>query len=517
VDVATAESVDTYTHERLATGIEGLDLVLDGGFPVARMHLVYGRPGVGKTTLALQFLIEGAEAGEEVVYVALSETADEIRDIARSHGWTLPHKLHLCDFHTREIQPEERGGYTLFHPSEIELSDTARQILDLFEKVRPTRVVFDSLSEMRLMARDSLRYRRQILALKQYFIEHNTTVLLLDTRLANEVSEFQLETLTHGVMMLEQVAQDYGDARRRLRVEKMRGVKFVEGFHDFRIRRGGVVVYPRLPAYPSAAEGAGDARPVKTIAPQLDDMTGGPLDRGTTTMLIGPAGVGKSTLASTYVLGALAQGERCSVFLFDEEPRKWLHRARWLDSNLDLEGVVASGQLQLRHINPAELSPGEFAFDVRQAEAQGAGVLVIDSFNGYRNAMPEERFLTLHLHELFSFLNQRGVVTLVVAAQHGFVGEALDEPFKLSYLADSVIVLRYFEAFGRVRKAISMIKRRTGPHEQFIRELDLGPHGVRFGKPLVDFQGILAGELSYTGDRERLIHGDGEGNGEARP
>jgi circadian clock protein KaiC len=492
-------------HPMLNTGVDGLDVVLAGGFPSARLHLVYGRPGAGKTTLALQFLMAGARAGENTVYVALSETADEIRDVAVSHGWTLPEKLHLCDFQSHAgLGDDGTSGYTLFHPSEIELTETTRQILATFERLRPTRVVFDSLSELRLMARDSLRYRRQILALKNYFSDNGTTVLLLDTRLSNEIGEFQLETLTHGVLMLEQVAQDYGDARRRLRVEKMRGVKFVGGYHDFRILRGGVVVYPRLSAFPEEIEGHTEPTGFASSGiERLDRLTGGPLDRGTTTMIIGPAGVGKSTLVTRYVLTALARGERCAAFLFDEEPDKWIHRARWL--GVDPRRAIDGGQLLLRHINPAELTPGEFAHLINKTERSGIRILVIDSFNGYRSAMPEERFLTLHLHELFTYLNRRGVLTLVVAAQHGFVGEALDEPFKLSYLADSVIVMRYFEAFGHVRKAIAMIKRRTGPHERFIRELDLGPRGLELGGPLSEFQGILSGELSYTGVREHLI------------
>lgn len=489
---------------RAAVGIEGLDTVLGGGFPTGRMHLIYGRPGVGKTTLALQFLMTGARAGEEGVYVALSETAEEIRDISASHGWELPEKLHLCDFQRGDV--DEEGGYTLFHPSEIELTDTTRRILETLERVRPKRVVFDSLSEMRLMARDSLRYRRQVLALKQYFADQGCTVLLLDTRLAQESGEFQLETLTHGVIELEQVAQDYGDSRRRLRIEKMRGVRFVEGFHDFRILTGGLSVFARLSAFPPRERvGRGMAERASSGLPELDALTGGPLDRGTTTMVIGPAGVGKSTMVTNYVLAALARGERCSVFLFDEEPGKWLRRARWLGS--DPSPFIENGQLVLRYVNPAELSPGEFASIIRLSEAENTDLVVVDSFNGYRSSMPEEHFLTLHLHELFTYLNKCGVVTLVVAAQHGFVGEALDEPFKLSYLADSVLVMRYFEAFGRVRKAVAMIKRRTGSHENLIRELDLGPHGITIGEPLSEFFGVLSGELSYRGREDSLIDG----------
>jgi circadian clock protein KaiC len=498
---------------RAATGIPGLDLVLGGGFPTGRMHLVYGRPGVGKTTLALQFLIAGAHQGEDGVYVALSETAAEIRDIAAAHGWELPDKLHLCDFQRGD--GDEEGEYTLFHPSEIELTDTTRRILETLERVRPKRVVFDSLSEMRLMARDSLRYRRQVLALKQYFADQGCTVLLLDTRLAQTTGEFQLETLTHGVIELEQVAQDYGESRRRLRVEKMRGVAFTEGFHDYRIVTGGLRVFPRLSSFsPTPRQRDHAAGGASAHLAALDALTGGPLDRGTTTMVLGPAGVGKSTMVTQYVLAALDRGERSAVFLFDEEPGKWLQRTRWLGGTI--EPYLASGQLLVRYINPAELSPGEFAAMIRAAEGNGADLLVVDSFNGFRSAMPEERFLTLHLHELFTYLNRCGAVTLVVAAQHGFVGEALDEPFKLSYLADSVLVMRYFEAFGRVRKAVAMIKRRTGAHETYIRELDLGPHGVTLGQPLSDFFGVLSGELSYRGREDRLLDGpQGEAGADA--
>jgi circadian clock protein KaiC len=501
---------------KVSTGVAGLDIILRGGLPTRRLHLVYGRPGVGKTTLALQFLMAGAEAGEPGVYVALSETADEIRDISATHGWTLPPDLHLCDFQRPEA--EDDGGYTLFHPSEIELTDTTRKILETMDRVRPKRVVFDSLSEMRLMARDSLRYRRQVLALKQYFAEQGATVLLLDTRLAVDSGEFQLETLTHGVLVLEQVPQQYGSSRRRLRVEKMRGVSYIEGYHDCRIVTGGLVAFPRLTAFVPADEliAPGISHMASDEGP-LDELTGGGLDRGTTTMILGPAGVGKSTLTTQYVLAALRRGERCAVFLFDEEPGKWKLRARWLRQ--DVEPFIASGQLLLRYVNPAELTPGEFAHVIRDAEALGAQMMVIDSFNGYRSAMPEEGFLTIHLHELFTYLNRKGVCTLVVAAQHGFIGAGLEEPFKLSYLADSVLVLRYFEAFGRVRKAIAMIKRRTGPHEHYIRELELGPNGLHVGAPLAEFTGILAGELEYHGHEERLFaHGAGAPeDGPSRP
>lgn len=495
---------------RLSTGIAGLDQITGGGYPFNRIFLVHGRPGSGKTTLALQFLRAGAEAGEPVVYLGLSESEVELRDIAGSHGWSLD-GLTICDVQAGERRLEEDSEYTFFHPSEIELTDTTRTILEVLERIRPRRVVFDSLSELRLIARDSLRYRRQVLSLKSWFSQSECTALLLDTHLAREASEFQLETLAHGVMNLEQVAHEFGGSRRRLRIEKLRGVPFLEGYHDFRIRTGGLEVYPRLASEPQPdrfQEGwLRTPSLFRSGIPELDNLTGGGLQWGSTTMFLGPAGVGKSTLASSYVLQAVKQERKAAVFLFEEGVEKWLQRTRWLGARP--QEVLDSGYLMLRQVDPAELGPGEFSELIRRTVDEGASIVVIDSINGYRSSMRDESFLTLYLHQLLSFLNQRRVLTMLVAAQHGFIGDQLEEPAKLSYLADNVVVLRYFEAYGLLRKAIAMIKNRTGSHDRFIRELHLSSDGVRVGQELRDFQGILGGELVYTGGEERLIDEDG--------
>lgn len=504
------EAADATRSERAATGISGLDEILGGGLPANRTYLVQGEPGVGKTTLGMQFLIEGVRRGERGVYVALSESEVEIRDIARSHGWDLE-GIAIVELHATQEDLEADAQYTFFHPSEIELSDTARTILEEVERVAPKRIVFDSLSEMRLLARDSLRYRRQLLSLKKYFTEIGCTVLLLDVHTSHRDTprdEFQLETLAHGFLQLEQHAPEYGVQRRRLKVGKLRGLSYQEGYHDFRIVRGGLEVYPRLVA---ADHGARKTRePLSSGLESLDRLTGGGLDRGATTMFLGPAGVGKSTLAARFLLMALEAGERGSVFLFDEGARNWRRRTRGL--GLDFDRHLESGALALRQVEPAALSPGEFADTVRRAvDEEGVSVVLIDSMNGYRYAMPEEDFLTLHLHELFAFLNHQGVVTLVVVAQHGFLGDAVEEPLHISYLADSVILLRYFEAFGQIRKAVSTIKKRLGGHERAIRELVLEPGRVDVGEELRDFFGIIAGELEYRGERAPLLDRRTEG------
>jgi circadian clock protein KaiC len=488
---------------RVSTGVDGLDAVLGGGLPARRLHLVHGPPGAGKTTLALQFLLAGVAAGERVVYVGLSESERELTDIARSHGWDNISGVTILDLQAEETQPGDDASYTFFHPSEIELTDAARTILETLEEVRPTRAVFDSLSELRLIARDSLRYRRQILSLKRYFLEGGCTVLLLDTGRSEGRGEFQLETLTHSVVSLENVPHEYGGTRRRLRIDKLRGVAYEEGHHDFRIRTGGLELFPRLVVEESPDRPTSDELLPSGLL-ELDTMTGGGLHHGTTTMIIGPSGVGKTTISTLHVLSALRGGQAAAVYLFDEDPGKWQRRAAWLGA--DPGELRRQRRLMIRHVNPAALSPGELACHIRSCvEHEGVRVVVIDSVNGYHAAMTEDRFLTLHLHELFSYLNQRDVVTIVVAAQSGMLGEALEEPFKLSYLADNVLVLRYFEAFGLVRKALATIKRRTGGHDRFIRELHMGPDGVHVGDPLGDFQGILSGELTFTGREDLLI------------
>jgi circadian clock protein KaiC len=409
------------------TGIEGLDTILGGGLPRNRLYLIQGNPGAGKTTAGLQFLLEGRARGESGLYVTLSETADELTSVARSHGWSLD------GIRLYELAPGEealQADYTLFHPSEVELGKTTQGVLDVVEEIKPTRVVIDSLPEMRLLARDPLRYRRQILALKQFFIGRHCTVLLLDDRTA-EVSDLQLESLAHGVVDLEQLAPEYGAERRRLRVKKLRGVAYRGGFHDFKIATGGLVVYPRLVASEHERNFAAGA--ASSGIRDLDDLLGGGLDWGSSTLITGPAGPGKTTLGLNYLLAAVRRGEKAAFFSFEEGFATLSARAAGL--GWDLEGAMKSGLLHLQLVNPAELSPGEFSHDVQQAvDAGGARVVVIDSLNGYLHAMPEERHLSLHLQQLLSFLNQRGVATLMVVTQHGFLGSVMQAPVDLSYL-----------------------------------------------------------------------------------
>lgn len=487
--------------DRADTGIVGLDSILGGGFPRNRMYLVEGDPGSGKTTLALQFLLAGVRRGEPGVYATLSETEEELRDVARSHGWSLD-GITICDLQTSEESLKADSQYTLFHPAEVELSETTRTVLEAVERVRPTRVVFDSLSEVRLLARDSLRYRRQILALKHYFTGRNCTVLLLDYGI--QPGEFQLQSLTHGVLSLERESPNYGGERRRLNVQKVRGIAYHEGFHDYVIRTGGLLVFPRLVA---ADHHLDFVREVVTSGlPEMDALLGGGMERGSSTMILGPSGVGKSTLAAQYVSAAAARGEKACVYSFEESPVSWVARAERL--GMDLLRHEQEGRVGVRQIDPAELSPGEFAGDVRRNIEQGVRTVVIDSLNGYRNAMAEEKHLILHLHELLSYLNQQGVMTLVIMAQYGLLGEEVSSPVELSYLADNVVLLRYFEAFGQVRQAISMVKKRAGSHERSVRELRISEQGLQVGRELREFQGVLSGQLSYLGESKPLLEDD---------
>jgi circadian clock protein KaiC len=490
---------DSETSARASTGIPGLDVALDGGLPVNRVYLIQGNPGAGKTTLAMQFLLEGARRGEPALYATLSETAEELRDIAVSHGWQLD-GVEICDLQDTQREAGSGTEYTLFHPSEVELAETTRSLLDTVDRIRPLRLVLDSLSEMRLLARDSLRYRRQILSFKQYLAGRGCTVLLLDYG-PDGAGDFQLQSLAHGLIALEHLAPEYGGQRRRLRIHKVRGVAFREGYHDFSIRRGGLEVYPRLVAADHRHES--QLEDVPSGIAELDALLGGGIARGTSTMLLGPSGVGKTTLVSQYVVTAAQRGERSVVYLFDEMPSVWKERCEGL--GMRLEPLISAERIELRRVDPAELSPGEFAHSVRQEIEQGARLVAIDSLNGYQNAMLEERFLSLHLRELLSFLNERGVLTLLIMTQHGLIGSAVESPLELSYLADNVILLRYFEAFGEIRQAISVLKKRTGAHERSIRELRLGPGGPRLGGALSDFQGVLGGALTYLGDRGPLL------------
>jgi circadian clock protein KaiC len=479
---------------RVETSVAGLDAILGGGLPGERLYLVEGDPGTGKTTLALQFLLAGARQGEPALYVTLSETHEELRAVADSHGWSLDgiaiHEL------SSDASLRAETQYTVFHPSEVELGDTMNIVLATLERVRPRRVVFDSLSEMRLLARDPLRYRRQILALKQFFVGHDCTVLLLDDR-TSASGDLQLQSIAHGVLRLETLLPEFGGARRRLRVMKLRGVAYMDGYHDYMIRTGGLAVFPRLVAAEHRVPYTKET--VSSGVAALDALVGGGLGRGTTTLVLGPAGSGKSLLASHFVHQAASRGDRAAVFIFDEGIDTFFAGTSGI--GLDLEGLVRKGRVSVQQVDPAELSPGEFVARVRESvERDDVRVVMIDSLNGYLNAMPEERLLTLHLHELFSYLRQRGVLTINVMSQHGMLGQMLT-PIDVSYLADAVILLRFFEAGGAIHKALSMVKRRAGPHETSIRELRIARTGITVGEPLTNFRGILTGVPQYDTGR----------------
>lgn len=476
------------------TGIDGLDDVLRGGLPPNRLYLLEGEPGSGKTTLALQFLFEGVKRGQRCVFVTLSESEEELGASAQSHGWSLE-GITVVEIIASEENLKPDSRYTMFHPSEVELGETIRTVLAEAERTKPARLVFDSLSELRLLAQSPLRYRRQILALKQFFSRQQCTVLLIDDK-TGEGSDMHLHSISHGVISLERLTPEYGPMRRRLQVLKLRGRDFQTGYHDCQIQRGGVEVYPRLVA--AEHKGAFASEAVKSGLEALDALLGGGLARGTSTLILGAAGTGKSTVASQYAVAAATRGEHASIFLFDETAATFLERSSGL--GMDVQPLMSQGRLSLRQVDPAELSPGEFSHIVRrQVGREESRIVVIDSLNGYLNAMPSERFLTLHLHELLTFLGQQGVTTLLIMAQHGLVGGSLKVPVDASYLADTVLLMRYFEAAGEVRQAISVIKKRTGKHERTIRELRFGDKGIVIGEPLREFQGVLTGAPTFIG------------------
>jgi circadian clock protein KaiC len=491
---------------RMSTGIAGLDDVLDGGLTPNRVYLVEGNPGSGKTTLALRCLLEGAARGEPVLYITLSETKIELEAVARSHGWSLD-GVSIVELVAQASDLDADNQFTMFHPSEVELTATTKDILSRVEELKPTRVVIDSLSEIRLLAQNSLRYRRQVLALKQYFMGRQCTVLLLDDRTGNE-HDIQLQSIAHGVIELEQLSPEYGAERRRLRVSKLRGQLYRGGYHDFKIIRGGLDVYPRLVA--AEHDGDDDLGQLRSGVAALDQILGGGIEFGTSVLLFGPAGVGKSSMAIQFAKAATDAGLGAALFAFDERKRTLLRRSKGL--GVDLSTPLADGRLKLQQVDPAELSPGEFAHSVRRAVdgANGqpaARVVVIDSLNGYLNAMPEERFLTAQLHELLTYLGNKGVVTFLIVAQHGIVGQQMNTPVDTSYIADAVILFRYFESGGQVRQAISVVKKRVGGHERTLREYRLSPRGIEVGEPLRDFHGILSGTPQFAGPRELLVDG----------
>ena len=474
-----------------ATGIEGFDHILVGGFPRNHVYLLQGDPGVGKTTLALQFLLEGVRNGETALYITLSETRAELLAVAESHHWDISEINIYEELVGEEALAEEET--TVFYPSEIELGETVRAMLREVERVKPTRVVLDSLSEIRLLAQSTLRYRKQILALKQFFAGRDVTVLFLDDRTA-EVNDLQLQSVPHGVIELERYTPLYGSARRRLQLVKVRGLNFRDGYHDFAIRTGGIVVYPRLVA--AEHRHIVPHEQLSSGLTELDQMLGGGIDRGTSTLVMGPAGSGKSALSTQYVVAAAKRGERACMLIFEESMSSLLHRSASL--GMPLEEYVDKGLVIVRQVDPAQLQPGEFAHLVRDAvEREHVRLMVIDSLNGYLNAVPEERFLLLHLHEILAYLGQNSVATMLVTAQHGLLGMSMQTPVDLSYLADCVILLRYFEAKGRVRKAVSIIKKRSGVHETSIRDFSMSPEGLKIGPALEEFRGVLSGIPDY--------------------
>jgi len=501
IKLITTMDTDTKTNNTVnplssATGITGLDDILCGGLTPYRLYLIEGVPGSGKTTLALRYLLEGAKAGEPVLYVTLSETEEELRAMADSHGWDL------TGVTIRELVPPEESlqaaeQYTMFHPAEVELSETTRTILTDVERLKPARLVFDSLSELRLLAGDPLRYRRQLLALKQFFRGRRCTVLLLDD-LTSSGRDLQVQSIAHGVLVLEQLTPEYGTDRRRVRVLKHRGRRFRGGFHDYIIQSGGLTVFPRLVASEHRRR-LTEEKFTSGIEP-LDKLLGGGVERGTSTLIVGSAGTGKSSISAQFVHAAAQRGQRSSMFLFDESVNTLLTRMEGL--GVDLRKDLESGLVRIRQVDPAELTPGEFAHSIRQdVEEWGAACVVIDSLNGYLNAMPGERYLTIHLHELLMYLGEHGVATLLIGAHQGMIGTSMHTPVDASYLADAVVLLRYFEARGAVHQAISVIKKRGGNHERTIREFRLEAGGIFVGEPLTEFRGILTGVPFYeTGD-----------------
>jgi circadian clock protein KaiC len=498
--MATNSSDGSNDQPAMSTGVEGLDALMLGGFTPGRMYLLEGNPGTGKTTLGMQWLLDGVGRGEPTLYVTLSETRDEMLGVARSHGWSLE-GIEVFELAAAEsVRSDEQ--YTLYHPAEVELGETVKAVLAVVERVNPSRVVFDSLSELKLLAREPLRLRRQILALKQFFADRRCTVLLLDDHSAGS-QDLQLQSLCHGVILLEQLPIEYGRARRRLRITKFRGVPAIEGFHDFVLRRGGLVVFPQLVMKAPALRTFTD---VPSGVTELDELLGGGMAEGTTTVVLGPPGTGKSTLGGQFVTGS-PSGRPAAIFLFDERLASYVSRCDALGMKMS-EGLKA-GRVRIDQIEPGEMSPGEFTHRVRQAvERDGVRIVFIDSINGYLNAIPQSDTPLARMHELLSWLNERGIVTVITVAQHGIVGTSMATPLDLSYLADCVLLLRFFEAYGSVRRAISVVKKRTGPHESTIREFQITPAGVRVGAALTEFQGLLTGVPQYTGKTGPLLHAE---------
>jgi circadian clock protein KaiC len=476
---------------RMSTGIAGLDAILCGGLTAQRVYLVEGSPGTGKTTLGLQFLLDGIASNQSGLYITLSETADELTAVAHSHGWSLD-GIHVFELASEDaLEPEAQQS--VFHPSEVELGETTQSVMDMVDRIKPVRVVFDSLSEMRLLAQNPLRYRRQILALKQFFASRQCTVLLLDDK--SNMADQHLHSIAHGVVSLEQVAQEFGKERRRCNIIKMRGIQFRGGYHDYILQKGGIRIFPRLVA--NEHPGTFVAKISATGSSGLDVLLGGGLTAGTNTLIAGPSGIGKTSMTVRCMLSALERGENAAFYLFDEGLGTFYIRSEAL--GMDIKPYVDNGQLKISHIDPAELSPGEFAQLLRDAvELAGVSFIVIDSLNAYLQAMPGEQYLILQMHELLTYLNQKGVTSMMVLGQHGLIGEVRSD-IDLSYLSDTTVLLRFFESNGRLRRAITIMKNRTAEHAMTIHELQLSPGGLVIGEPLLGFEGVLSGLPTYRG------------------
>lgn len=495
-----SSALDAYT-DRVTTGIGGLDEVLGGGLPRGHIYLIEGESGAGKSTIGMQFVLAGRARGDSCLWITMAETERELEDGARSHGWSL-HGVEILNLTLSQdaLKPEEK--YSFFSPADVELNDTTRTILRTVERVQPQRVVFDPFSDIRHLARDTLSYRRQILALRDFFAARDCTVLLMQEMTRGSPGDVQAEALTHGYMTLHQDSPDYGGQRRRLRIHKMRGIPFRDGYHDFSIERGGIRLYPRLIAGQHFEEMREET--VSTGLPEVDSLLCGGVERGSSVLIMGAAGVGKSTLAGQLARTATARSEKVLFFMFDETVRAFRARNRTL--GLAIDTAINDELLQLKQVDSAEFSPGEFAHVVMSAvDKDDAKVVVIDSLSGYLSAMPEERFLATHVHELLTFLSYRNVLTVLTLAQHGVVGEYVQSPVDISYLADTVLLIRYFEAFGAVRRALSVVKKRSGPHEVLVREMSIRPpNGIVIGEPLRHFCGVLTGRPSYTGEEPSL-------------
>ncbi|MBN8955975.1 MAG: AAA family ATPase [Rhizobiales bacterium] len=490
----------------IPTGIAELDVILDGGYASYRTHLIEGQPGTGKTTLALQFLLHGRAQGERGLYITLSETKDELEQVSETHGWDLS-GIPIFELIPAELSLDPNQQQSVMYSSDLELGETTRMAFDEVQRIAPTRVVFDSLSEIRLLAQNPLRYRRQVIALKHFFAQRGCTVLFLDD-LTEETDSLNLHSLVHGVVRLEHYALQYGAERRRLRVFKMRGRNFRGGFHDFIIRKGGIALFPRLVAA-EHAETEAAREPILSGIRALDQLLGGGLDRGTSTLLMGPSGSGKSSIAMQFVMAALKREERALFITFDET--KAILTKRCAGMSWSIEEPIRAGKLILEQVDPAELSPGELTGMVRQrVESDGVRVVVLDSLSGYQNAIPAEQFMLLLMHEMLTYLNHRGVLTILTLAQHGLVGP-MQSSVDLTYLSDTVLLLRFFEATGKIRRAISVMKKRTGRHEDEIREYRFGSNGIEVGPPLAEFHGVLSGVPNYTGPQQSLLGADNGG------